>query len=172
MKIGYGSDEQTQIGPMVSEKQRQRVLGYLQKGHAEGAKTYLSGGAAEVSSYPNGFYVKPTLLGGSPDNVCAREEIFGPVAYVMTFRDEREAVELVNRSPYGLANSVWSADLDRANRVAEQLVSGSSWINAHNVFAHGVPYGGVNLSGCGGGVLGPDTLEDYFRKQSVVRPLF
>jgi aldehyde dehydrogenase (NAD+) len=171
MKIGYGGDAKTQIGPVVSEKQRQRVLGYLKKGQSEGAKTLLSGGVAEVSGFPNGFYVKPALLGGSPENVCACEEIFGPVAFVMTFRDEREAVELVNRSPYGLANSVWSGDLERANRVAEQLVAGNSWINAHNVFAHGVPYGGVNLSGCGGGVLGPDTLEDYFRKQSVVRPL-
>jgi acyl-CoA reductase-like NAD-dependent aldehyde dehydrogenase len=91
---------------------------------------------------------------------------------VITFKEDAEAVELVNRSPYGLANSVWSANLDRANRVAEQLIAGNSWINAHNVFAHGVPYGGVNLSGCGGGVLGgPDTLDDYYRKQSVVRPL-
>lgn len=171
MKIGYGADAKTQIGPVVSEKQRQRVLGYLKKGQSEGAKTLLPGGVAEVSGFPDGFYVKPALLGGSPENVCAREEIFGPVAFVMTFRDEHEAVELVNRSPYGLANSVWSCDLERANRVAEQLVAGNSWINAHNVFAHGVPYGGVNLSGCGGGVLGPDTLEDYFRKQSVVRPL-
>jgi len=171
MRIGHGSHPDTQIGPVVSEKQRERVLGYLKKGQAEGAKTLLIGGAAEVSGYGKGFYVKPALLGGSPDNVCAREEIFGPVAYVMTFRDESEAVELVNRSPYGLANSVWSADVERANRVAEQLVAGNSWINGHNLFAHGVPYGGCNLSGCGGGVLGPDTLEDYLRKQSVVRPL-
>ncbi len=171
MRIGYGADANTQIGPVVSEKQRQRVLGYLEKGAKEGAKTILAGGIADVSGHKDGFYVKPALLGGSPDNVCAREEIFGPVAYVMTFSTEDEAVRLVNRSTYGLANSVWSTDLDRANRVAESLVAGNSWINAHNLFAHGVPYGGCNLSGCGGGVLGPDTLEDYFRKQSVVRPL-
>jgi len=171
MKIGYGGDTRTQIGPVVSDKQRKRVLGYVTKGVAEGAKVYQPGGVAQVSEYSEGFYVKPALLGGSPDNVCAREEVFGPVAYVMTFKSEAEAVDLTNRSHYGLANSVWSQDLDRANRVAEQLVAGNSWINAHNVFAHGVPYGGCNLSGCGGGVLGPDTLEDYYRKQSVVRPL-
>ena len=74
-------------------------------------------------------------------------------------------------SRYGLANSVWTEDLNRANRVAEALVAGNSWINAHNVFAHGVPYAGVNLSGLGGGVLGPDTLFDYMREQSIVRPL-
>ena len=111
------------------------------------------------------------MLTGDPDNVCAQQEIFGPVAYVMKFRDEDEAVELVNRSSYGLANSVWTADLDRANRVAEAMVAGNSWINGHNLFAHGVPYAGCNLSGSGGGVLGPDTLFDYLRPQSIVRPL-
>ncbi len=90
---------------------------------------------------------------------------------MLKFKAEEEAIELVNRSTYGLANSVWSQDLDRANRVAESLVAGNGWINAHNVFVHGVPYGGVNLSGLGGGVLGPATLFDYLRDQSIVRPL-
>jgi aldehyde dehydrogenase (NAD+) len=88
----------------------------------------------------------------------------------MGFSDESEAVDLVNRSHYGLANSVWSENLERANRVAEKMVAGNSWINAHNVFVHGVPYAGCNLSGVGGGVLGPDTLLDYLRPQSIVRP--
>ncbi len=171
VKIGHGSDPATTMGPVVSEKQRHRVLDYLERGEKEGASVLLAGGQAKVSGHENGFYVKPALLSGSPDNVCAREEIFGPVAFVLPFRDEKEAVELVNRSPYGLANSVWTADLARANRVAESMVAGNSWINAHNLFAHGIPYGGCNLSGCGGGVLGPDTFLDYLRPQSVVRPL-
>jgi aldehyde dehydrogenase (NAD+) len=89
----------------------------------------------------------------------------------MKFKEEEEAISLVNRSPYGLANSVWTRNLTRADRVAESLVAGNSWINAHNVFVHGIPYSGVNLSGLGGGVLGPDTLFDYLREQSVVRPV-
>lgn len=109
------------------------------------------------------------MLTGPTDNPCWHEEIFGPVAYVVPFKDEAEAVELANRSAYGLANSVWSRDLSRASRVAEAMVAGNSWINAHNIFPHGVPYAGCNLSGCGGGVLGPDTLLDYLRPQSVVR---
>lgn len=171
MQIGYGSDPDTKIGPVVSEKQRARVLGYIEKGQKEGAKQLLKGGKASVKGHEGGYYVKPALLTGSPDNVCAREEIFGPVAFVMPFKKEDEAIELVNRSNYGLANSVWSRDLERANRVAEAMVAGNSWINAHNLFAHGIPYGGCNLSGCGGGVLSPETLQDYLRPQSVVRPL-
>ncbi|HEY0456117.1 MAG TPA: aldehyde dehydrogenase family protein, partial [Verrucomicrobiae bacterium] len=161
----------TTMGPVVSEKQRQRVLGYLAKGEAQGAKFLLKGGPANVKGHEGGYYVKPALLTGPAENLCAREEIFGPVAYVIPFTEEEQAIELVNRSTYGLANSVWSKDLERANRVAESMVAGNSWINAHNVFAHGVPYAGCNLSGMGGGVLGPETLLDYLRPQSIVRPL-
>lgn len=171
IRIGHGLDPGTMMGPAVSEKQRQRILGYLQQGQAEGAQALLPGGEAKVSARPKGFYVKPAMLTGEPDNICARDEIFGPVAFLMRFKDEDEAVELVNRSNYGLANSVWSADLPRANRIAERLVAGNSWINGHNLFPHGVPYAGCNLSGCGGGVLGPETYFDYLRPQSIVRPL-
>ena len=171
LRIGYWNDPQTEMGPLVSQKQRERVLGYLQKGTQEGAKPLLVGGVAEVPGKEKGFYVKPALLAGAAENVAAREEIFGPVSYIIRFREEAEVVEKVNQSRYGLANSVWTQDLNRANRVAEALVAGNSWINAHNVFAHGVPYAGVNLSGMGGGVLGPATLFDYLREQSVVRPL-
>jgi len=78
---------------------------------------------------------------------------------------------MTNDTDYGLANSVWTTDLARAHRVAEAMISGNSWINAHNIFLHGVPYGGVNKSGMGGGVLSVETLFDYWRGLSVVRPL-
>src|SRR5258706_558944 len=171
MKIGYGANPDTNIGPVVSVKQRARVLDYVERGVKEGAKPLLVGGRAQVEGYGKGFYVKPALLTGDAANVCAREEVFGPVAYLMTFNDEEKVVEVVNSSSYGLANSVWSNNLDRANRVAERLVAGNSWINAHNLFAHGMPYAGCNLSGCGGGVLGPETLSDYLRNQTVARTL-
>ncbi|MGC8553141.1 MAG: aldehyde dehydrogenase family protein [Phycisphaerae bacterium] len=168
LKLGHALDTHTQMGPVVSAKQKQRVLGYLDKGRSQGATAVLEGGSEP--SLP-GFFVKPALLQGPPENICAKEEIFGPVAYLMRFKDEAQALQLVNASRYGLANSVWSADLARAQRVAEALVAGNSWINAHNVFAYGLPYGGVNLSGMGGGVNSPETFYDYLRPQTIARPL-
>jgi aldehyde dehydrogenase (NAD+) len=170
-QIGPGLDRATQMGPLVSEVQRQRVLGYLERGIAGGARTVLAGGKITPAGVANGFYVQPALLEGSDDNVCCREEIFGPCAYLLRFNDENAVVAQVNQLAYGLANSVWSADLKRANRVAERLVAGNSWINAHNVFAYGLPYGGVNLSGTGGGVNSPETFLDYLRPQTIARPL-
>jgi len=145
-------------------------LGYLEKGVAAGAKALLEGGKAEVAGR-NGHYVKPALLAGSLDNPAAREEIFGPVAYLAPFDDEEEAISMANNTDYGLANSVWTENPARASRVAEAMVAGNSWINAHNVIAHGIPYAGVNKSGLGGGVLSIQTFFDYQRSQSVVRPL-
>ena len=171
IKVGHGLTEGTEMGPVVSEKQQNRILGYLDKGQAEGAELLFGGGTEAVAGYDEGCFVSPALIAGSQGNVAAREEIFGPVAYIMPFETEDEGVQLANATQYGLANSVWTSDPDRAASVAESLVAGNSWINAHNVFVHGVPYGGVNLSGLGGGVLGPDTYFDYLRQQSVVRPL-
>ena len=170
-KIGPGMDRDTQMGPLVSEVQRQRVLGYLERGKAGGARAVLEGGKVTPPGAANGFFVQPALLEGADDNVCCREEIFGPCAYLLRFKDEESAIGRVNKLAYGLANSVWSADLKRANRVAERMVAGNSWINAHNVFAYGLPYGGANLSGMGGGVNSPETFQDYLRSQTIARPL-
>ena len=135
--IGYPSDEGSAMGPVVSEKQKSRVLGYLEKGIGEGAEVVLEGGAAEVEGRPDGYYVKPALLAGSLDNVAAREEIFGPVAYLAPFDSESDALAKANDTPYGLANSVWSSDLGRCpasgrvvrgrQRLDKQSQRGPAW---------------------------------------------
>lgn len=171
VEIGHEMNGGSQMGPVVSKKQQDRVLSYLKRGAEGGAEFMLEGGPAEVKGKDGGFYVKPAMMAGGPDNAACIEEIFGPVTYLMPFKNEDEAIDLVNRSSYGLANSVWSANLDRCQRVAESMVAGNSWINAHNVFPQGVPYAGVNLSGVGGGVNSPETYYDYLRPKSIVRPL-
>jgi aldehyde dehydrogenase (NAD+) len=170
-KIGIGLDRNTQMGPLVSQSQRQHVLGYIERGKQNGARPVLDGGEIAPLGGENGFYVAPALLEGPDDNVCCREEIFGPCAYLLRFKDEGSSIAKVNELAYGLANSVWSTDLARANRVAERLVAGNNWINAHNLFAYGLPYGGVNISGMGGGVNSPETFYDYLRAQTIARPL-
>jgi aldehyde dehydrogenase (NAD+) len=171
VKLGPALDRDTQMGPLTSKVHYDRVFDHLARGKAQGAETLLEGKPARPAGYENGYYMTPSLLTGAPENVCCSEEIFGPSAFVLKFKDEDEAVRLVNSLSYGLANSVWSSDLVRANRVAEQLVAGNNWINAHNVFAYGLPYRAINLSGLGGGVNSPDTLLDYLRPFTIARPL-
>lgn len=124
-------------------------------------------GAHGVPEAGNGHYIAPSLLTGSPTHICCREEIFGPVAHLLKVQEETDAISTVNALRYGLANSVWTSDLVRANRAAKTMASGNSWIHAHNVFA----YGGVHLSGFGGGVNSPETFFDYLRHPTIARPL-
>jgi acyl-CoA reductase-like NAD-dependent aldehyde dehydrogenase len=169
--IGLPLDRHTQMGPLVSKVHFDRVSSHLARGKADGAVALLESKPAAPAGCEHGYYMSPSLLTGSPDNACCREEIFGPSAYVLKFKEESQAVRLVNSLAYGLANSVWSSDLARANRVSEQLIAGNNWINAHNVFAYGLPYRAVNLSGMGGGVNSFDTLLDYLRPQTIARPI-
>jgi len=170
-KLGPALDRETQMGPMATKAQYDRVLAHLERGKKQGAQTLLEGKPVSPAGFEHGYYMTHSLMTGSPDNVCCSEEIFGPSAFVLKFKDENEAIGLVNSLNYGLANSVFSADLPRANRVAEQLVAGNNWINAHNVFAYGLPYGATNQSGLGGGVNSPETLLDYLRPFTIARPL-
>jgi len=171
IRIGPSLSRETQMGPLTSRSQLQKVLGYLDKGKQQGAAILAEGEMRKEEEKSRGYFVKPVLLTGSEENICCAEEIFGPVAFLLKFKRESDAIEIVNHSQYGLANSVWSRDLTRANRVAERLVAGNNWINAHNVFAYGLPYGGVNHSGMGGGVNSPETFYDYLRNQTIARPL-
>ncbi len=169
--IGSGICEGVQMGPLVSKVQKTRVEEYYHKGIAEGATPVVELKRPEVQGGANGFFLSPHLLTGDESNICCREEIFGPTAFLVKYKDEADAIERINRVRYGLANSIWSLDLARASKAAESVVAGNSWINAHNVFAYGLPYGGINLSGVGGGVNSPETFNDYLRNQTIARPL-
>ena len=169
--MGADDDPNTVLGALISNGQRKRVEHYLQRGQDTGATALLDGGPTAVQGLEGGFFVSPVLLTGDTTNVCAQEEIFGPVAYVMPFKNDDDAIAIANDSRYGLANSVWSQDLPHARAVAAQLHAGNSWINAHNVFAYGLPYGGIGMSGWGGGVNSVKTYLDYLRPLTIARPL-
>lgn len=169
--IGHGLSESVQMGPLVSKAQLERVKDYYHKGIAEGAEAVVRMETPATYADSNGYFISPHLLSGTEDNICYKEEVFGPTAYLVKYSDESAAIESVNKLSYGLANSVWSKDLEKASCVAEKIIAGNSWINAHNVFAYGLPYGGVNFSGTGGGVNSKETFDDYLRNQTIARPL-
>lgn len=167
VKIEDGMDEASEMGPVVSKGQIDSIFEYIEQGKAEGADVILGGNRLDRE----GYFMDATLLLGGEDNVCFKEEIFGPVAYISTFTDEADGLRAVNSLDYGLANSVWTQDKALAQRVATEMVSGNSWINAHNVFACGLPYGACNASGMGGGVNSLATMYDYTRSLSIAEPV-
>ncbi len=167
-KIGAGRLSDTQMGPLVSKQQKDRVLDYYNRGVSAGADPVVP---CEPVEGADGYFVTPHLLAGETSNICYQEEIFGPTAYLVKFSDTDDIAHEVNSLNYGLANSVWSNDLEKADQLAVKLSAGNCWINAHNVFAYGLPYGGVNRSGMGGGVNSEETLYDYLQSQTIARPL-
>ena len=149
VQIGHPLGDGTQMGPVVSEVQHKRVLGYLEKGTAAGAETVLEGGATQVEGCAGGHYVKPALLAGSLDNVAAREEIFGPVLSVIGFTSFDDAMQIANDTIYGLAAAVWTSDLSKAHRAARTLRAGSVWVNQYDGGDMTAPFGGFKQSGNG-----------------------
>ncbi|MGW6330888.1 aldehyde dehydrogenase family protein [Nocardia rhamnosiphila] len=143
--VGNPFDSATTMGPLVNRVQRDRVLGYVERGVAEGARL-VAGGAREDGP---GFFVRPTVFAGTNDQVIAREEIFGPVGVVIPFDDDAEAVALANDSAYGLAATLWTRDLARAHTTAERVHAGAVAINGWSPLAPQLPWGGVKASGIG-----------------------
>jgi aminomuconate-semialdehyde/2-hydroxymuconate-6-semialdehyde dehydrogenase len=150
MKHGDPFSDQTTIGPLISAQHREKVLSYYALARSEGAEIISGGGLPVVQGYENGFWIEPTIWTGLPESArCIREEVFGPVCHIQPFDTEEEVIAMANDSQYGLAAAVWTTDVSRAHRVAQQIDAGIVWVNSWFLRDLRTPFGGVKLSGLG-----------------------
>src|SRR5271163_4222534 len=167
IRIGPGMESTTDMGPLVSEEQLNKVCGYLEAGYAEGAKATV-GGSRQGDK---GYFVKPMVLVNSNEKMkVVRGEIFGPVVTAIPFKDVDDLIAKANNTEYGLAAGVWTRDIGKAHRIASQLRAGTVWINCYNVFDPAMPFGGYKQSGWGR-EMGHEVLNLYTEVKSVCTPI-
>jgi acyl-CoA reductase-like NAD-dependent aldehyde dehydrogenase len=163
MVQGDPLDPATQIGAQVSEEQYKKILAYIERGRAEGARVVAGG----VPGAKKGYFVRPTILDGVGDQMTvARDEIFGPVVCALSFKDTDELVRRANDTIYGLSAGVWTRDVSKAHRMAREIKAGTIWMNCYNCFDAASPFGGFKQSGFGR-ELGHHALELYTQIKSV-----
>jgi aldehyde dehydrogenase (NAD+) len=171
IRLGHGLDDDTQMGPLVSAAQRDRVVGLYASAVEEGAMAVVGGGAAQVEGLPDGFFVQPTIFDATHNGMrINREEIFGPAVAVIRVGDEEEAVRIANDTAFGLAAAVWTRDGARAHRVARALDAGTVWINMYGGLDPYSTFSGRRLSGYGY-ELGPESIGEYTAVKTVKQAL-
>jgi len=167
IKVGSGLDSEATMGPLISEEQFEKVLGYVEEGQQEGAEAYVGGGRVG----DRGYFVEPTILTNtSPDMSVEREEIFGPVVAAVPFDEPEDVIAPANETHYGLAAGVFTRDINKAYRTAKRLRAGTVWINCYHVFDAALPFGGYKESGWGR-EMGHHVLENYLETKAVCAQL-
>ncbi|ERK29024.1 aldehyde dehydrogenase family protein [Clostridium intestinale] len=167
IKVGFGVDPETEMGPLVSKIQMDKVLNYIEIGKKEGAKLVCGGNKINTEELKDGFFVEPTIfIDTTPDMRIVKEEIFGPVLVVQKFTGEEEAIKLANDTVYGLAGAVFTQDGAKAMRVIKKLRAGITWVNSYHPTFNEAPWGGYKQSGIGR-ELGTFGLEEYTEVKQI-----
>jgi aldehyde dehydrogenase (NAD+) len=167
LRVGNGLDPDTQIGPLVSEQQLDRVIGYLSLGRQEGARAVAGGARLTEGLLAQGYFVPPTVFADVRDDMrIAKEEIFGPVLSAIPFRDVDELITRANATMFGLGSGVWTRDVSKAHRLAKAIRAGSVWVNCYQTMDPAVPFGGYKMSGYGR-ESGLQHVEEYLNVKAV-----